>query len=111
MDQGSPRTNGKDWRKIACTTFAVQRTAVRILRTTFARQLTLFRRKLADFTPHPDSVSAADQVKLVRYQDNPANWGPRKKATGHVDLKRKRSADDVGAEQPAAKQRETDDAP
>ncbi|KAJ2931359.1 hypothetical protein H1R20_g5737, partial [Candolleomyces eurysporus] len=51
-----------------------------------------------DFTSHPDSVTAAGKVKLVRYQENPApNWGPGKKATGksNAALKRKRPDDET----------------
>jgi tRNA (guanine26-N2/guanine27-N2)-dimethyltransferase len=34
----------------------------------------------ADFSRHPRSVSAAANVKLVRYQQNPLpNWGPGKR--------------------------------
>ncbi|CAA7271664.1 unnamed protein product [Cyclocybe aegerita] len=56
----------------------------------------------ADFTHHPESPSALETVKLVRYQDNPKNWGPAKKAAiTKPDLKRKRSADAL--EEPLAK--------
>jgi tRNA (guanine26-N2/guanine27-N2)-dimethyltransferase len=58
-----------------------------------------------DFTSHPDSVTAAGKVKVVRYQENPTpNWGPGKRATGKSNaaaaaaLKRKRPADDETVE-------------
>lgn len=50
----------------------------------------------ADFTRHPLTVGALETVRLVRYQQNPANWGPGKKAP-----KRKRSSEVM--EEPAAK--------
>jgi tRNA (guanine26-N2/guanine27-N2)-dimethyltransferase len=55
-----------------------------------------------DFTKNPNAALLSN-VKLVRYQENPAaNWGPGKKATGKIgtsnekanaDLKRKREED------------------
>jgi hypothetical protein len=53
----------------------------------------------ANFTRHPLTIGALETVKLVRYQENPAHWGPGKKA------KRKRSSE--GLEEPPAKHRET----
>lgn len=41
----------------------------------------------ANFKHHPDADTGASQVKLVRYQMNPPNWGPGTKAS---DKKRKR---------------------
>lgn len=40
----------------------------------------------ADFSHHPGSSTHSSKVKLVRYQQNPPNWGPGSRATG----KRKR---------------------
>jgi tRNA (guanine26-N2/guanine27-N2)-dimethyltransferase len=46
----------------------------------------------ADFTQHPRSVTAAANVKLVRYQQNPLpNWGP-----GMRPQKRKRAEGEDG---------------
>ncbi|EIW85156.1 N2,N2-dimethylguanosine tRNA methyltransferase [Coniophora puteana RWD-64-598 SS2] len=43
----------------------------------------------ANFTRHPDSMTRASAVKLVRYQENPtANWGPGSKAQKGVKRKR-----------------------
>lgn len=41
----------------------------------------------ANFKHHPDADTGASQVKLVRYQMNPPNWGPGTKAS---ERKRKR---------------------
>ncbi|KAF9013853.1 tRNA methyltransferase [Cyathus striatus] len=46
----------------------------------------------ANFTRHPGSVTASGKVKLLRYQDNPRNWGPAKKAV-MKSSKRKREDD------------------
>ncbi|OJA10564.1 hypothetical protein AZE42_03148 [Rhizopogon vesiculosus] len=55
-----------------------------------ARQLC---RTEANFTRHPQSVTQASKVKLVRYQQNPApNWGPGMKADSGT--KRKREEED-----------------
>ncbi|KAF8625803.1 hypothetical protein AX15_005190 [Amanita polypyramis BW_CC] len=43
----------------------------------------------AKFTKHPDSVTASNKVKLVRYQENPRNWGPG----ARPGAKRKRGVD------------------
>ncbi|KAJ3491602.1 hypothetical protein NLJ89_g11324 [Agrocybe chaxingu] len=78
-------------------------TAARMKETSPARRL-LAKEPLveADFTHHPESPSALETVKLVRYQDNPKNWGPAKKAAiTKPDLKRKRSAETL--EEPPAK--------
>lgn len=54
-----------------------------------------------NFTRHPEAA-LLNSVKLVRYQENPAGWGPGKKATGKIttsnetanaNLKRKRDED------------------
>ncbi|KAF9052841.1 N2,N2-dimethylguanosine tRNA methyltransferase-domain-containing protein [Panaeolus papilionaceus] len=69
---------------------------------------------IADFTRHPDTVGARETIKLVRYQDNPPNWGPKRRAgpttapgqkqQEHV-LKRKREEDTEEPEGvPATKQ-------
>lgn len=53
-------------------------------------------RVLANFKPHPDSVTASSEVKLVRYQQNPtAHWGPGTKAVAGAGKgnKRKREED------------------
>jgi tRNA (guanine26-N2/guanine27-N2)-dimethyltransferase len=52
----------------------------------------------ANFTRHPQShtIVGLEPVRLVRYQENPAYWGPGKKAA-----KRKRSSE--GQEEPSAK--------
>jgi tRNA (guanine26-N2/guanine27-N2)-dimethyltransferase len=58
----------------------------------------------ANFTRHPATIGALETVKLVRYQENPRNWGPGKRAvmkTEKPDLKRKRSTEVL--EEPAAK--------
>ncbi|KAF8910968.1 tRNA methyltransferase [Gymnopilus junonius] len=48
----------------------------------------------ANFTRHPATIGASETVRLVRYQENPANWGPGKKASSSKgDLKRKRSSE------------------
>ncbi|KIK97450.1 hypothetical protein PAXRUDRAFT_824911 [Paxillus rubicundulus Ve08.2h10] len=53
--------------------------------------LTKPHRTEADFKKHPDSVTRASKVNLVRYQQNPTPyWGPGSKAAG----KRKRDDDD-----------------
>ncbi|PCH38052.1 guanine-N2--methyltransferase [Wolfiporia cocos MD-104 SS10] len=46
----------------------------------------------ANFTHHPDSITASSKVKLVRYQANPTpHWGPGKRAGSG---KRKREGED-----------------
>ncbi|KIM49074.1 hypothetical protein M413DRAFT_438239 [Hebeloma cylindrosporum] len=58
----------------------------------------------ANFARHPATISTLETIKLVRYQENPKNWGPGKRAvtkTENPDLKRKRSAEVL--EEPAAK--------
>lgn len=46
-----------------------------------------------DFKKHPESVTRTTNVRIVRYQQNPApNWGPGSKAGG----KRKRAPSDEG---------------
>ncbi|KAF8121957.1 N2,N2-dimethylguanosine tRNA methyltransferase, partial [Boletus edulis] len=46
-----------------------------------------------DFTKHPESVTRTTDVRIVRYQQNPApNWGPGSRAGG----KRKRAKSDEG---------------
>lgn len=46
----------------------------------------------ADFARHPLTIGALETVKLVRYQENPANWGPGKRAP-----KRKQSSEALEA--------------
>ncbi|KAF4615436.1 hypothetical protein D9613_003092 [Agrocybe pediades] len=55
----------------------------------------------ADFKRHPQTIGALETIRLVRYQENPAGWGPGKKASAKVDLKRKRSSEVL--EEPPAK--------
>ncbi|KAK2466885.1 hypothetical protein APHAL10511_001143 [Amanita phalloides] len=43
-------------------------------------------RTIANFTKHPESITTSTKVKLVRYQENPRNWGPGTKP----NMKRKR---------------------
>ena len=39
---------------------------------------------------HPDAeAKMLSRIKLVRYQDNPANWGPQSKAVSGRGQKRK----------------------
>lgn len=47
----------------------------------------------ANFARHPQTIGALETIRLVRYQENPANWGPGKKASSKPDLKRKRSSE------------------
>ncbi|KDR81650.1 hypothetical protein GALMADRAFT_89844 [Galerina marginata CBS 339.88] len=56
---------------------------------------------VANFTRHPATIGALETVRLVRYQENPANWGPGKKASSKPELKRKRSTEVL--EEPPAK--------
>ena len=50
-------------------------------------------RTQVDFKKHPDSVTRTTDVRIVRYQPNPApNWGPGSRAGG----KRKRARSDEG---------------
>ena len=59
-------------------------------------------RSEASFKRHPETIGALETVRLVRYQENPANWGPGKKASSSKpDLKRKRSTEVL--EEPPAK--------
>lgn len=53
----------------------------------------------ANFKHHPNSVTAASKVKLVRYPPNPTPyWGPGKRAGGS-GAKRKREGEGEGEEQ------------
>ncbi|KAF8350673.1 N2 N2-dimethylguanosine tRNA methyltransferase [Amanita rubescens] len=53
------------------------------------RLLEIEPRTIANFTRHPNSLTASGKVKLVRYQENPRNWGPGAKP----GVKRKRGMD------------------
>uniref|UniRef100_A0A8H7Y2X7 tRNA (guanine(26)-N(2))-dimethyltransferase n=1 Tax=Psilocybe cubensis TaxID=181762 RepID=A0A8H7Y2X7_PSICU len=55
----------------------------------------------ANFDRHPMTPGAQETIRLVRYQENPANWGPAKKAATKPDLKRKRSTEAL--DEPPAK--------
>ncbi|PPQ98817.1 hypothetical protein CVT24_003371 [Panaeolus cyanescens] len=64
---------------------------------------------VVDFSRHSDTVGARETVKLVRYQDNPPNWGPKRKAgpaqkKQEPVLKRKREDDEEQEEERATKQ-------
>jgi tRNA (guanine26-N2/guanine27-N2)-dimethyltransferase len=48
-------------------------------------------RTTANFERHPGVASLSSGVKLVRYQENPSNWGPGTKAASGKPQKRKRS--------------------
>ncbi|OAX44694.1 N2,N2-dimethylguanosine tRNA methyltransferase [Rhizopogon vinicolor AM-OR11-026] len=66
----------------------------KISETSLARQLLAKEaRTEAIFSRHPQSVTQASKIKLVRYQQNPApNWGPGTKADSGT--KRKREEED-----------------
>ena len=58
----------------------------------------------ANFARHPATIGVLETVKLVRYQENPKNWGPGKRAVTKTEtpgLKRKRSTEVL--EEPPAK--------
>ncbi|KAL0581707.1 RNA methyltransferase tRNA(m5U54)methyltransferase [Marasmius crinis-equi] len=50
----------------------------------------------ANFKHHPDSVTASSHVKVVRYQENPAHWGPGTRAVAGTSKpsKRKRNEEE-----------------
>ncbi|KAF9483764.1 N2,N2-dimethylguanosine tRNA methyltransferase [Pholiota conissans] len=58
----------------------------------------------ADFKRHPETIGSLETIRLVRYQENPRGWGPAKKAAPtKTDLKRKRTSEAEGSEEPPAK--------
>ncbi|KAE9391642.1 N2 N2-dimethylguanosine tRNA methyltransferase [Gymnopus androsaceus JB14] len=47
----------------------------------------------ANFTKHPRSVTSSSKVKIVRYPEMPANWGPGSRPVAKGGNKRKRKDD------------------